>query len=123
MTFYSKWKKRGTVSHPHSLIKGFREAVEECELEGVRMVGNRFTWERSRGGPNWVEEKLDRCLANSGWFDLFLLAKVINEDTTSSDQTAIIFELGRQRPTGYRKFRFKNNWVGHLECRNIISQG
>ena len=35
------------------------------------MVRHQFTWERSRGSPNWVEEKLDKGLANGNWHELF----------------------------------------------------
>ena len=38
-------EKRGMFSHPHSLIRGFRDAVEESELEEVRMCSYQFTWE------------------------------------------------------------------------------
>ena len=35
-------EKRGNFIHPHSLIRGFREAIEECELKEVRMCGYQF---------------------------------------------------------------------------------
>ena len=58
-------------------------------------------WERSRERQNWVEEKLDRSLANSRWFDLFPSGRVYNEYNFSSDHSTLILELGRQKPTGY----------------------
>ena len=86
------------------------------------MIGYRFTWECSRG-RHWVEENLDRYLANSRWLDVFPSTKVLNEDTFSSDHTALILELGNQQSSGYRKFRFENSWIGNPEFRTIINQG
>ena len=54
---------------------------------------------------------------------MFPSARVLNEDTFSSDHTTLILELGNQRSSGYRKFRFENSWIGNPECINIINQG
>ena len=54
------------------------------------MVGHSLTWERSRALSNWVEEKLDRALAHEEWFRLFPSTHVLNEDTMTSDHSAII---------------------------------
>ena len=32
-----------------TLIQGFQEAVDACELQEDRMVGYSYTWEKSRG--------------------------------------------------------------------------
>ena len=37
------------------------------------MVGHPFTWEKSKGQSNWVEEKLDKALAQEDWFCSFPL--------------------------------------------------
>ena len=39
-------------------------------------VGNEFTWERSRGQYNWIQECLDRGLANQSWQNMFPDAQV-----------------------------------------------
>lgn len=40
---------KGGPRHPDYLIRGFREAIEDCYLSEVSMLGYPFTWERSRG--------------------------------------------------------------------------
>ena len=56
---------------PNYLINGFREAIADCGLREVLMSDYPFTWERSRGALNWVEEKLDRALASDEWHKSF----------------------------------------------------
>ena len=47
------------------------------------------------GTQRWVEEKLDRALANLRWNQLFLDACVLNEDMATSDHSAdILLVLG-----------------------------
>ena len=38
----SQTEKRGNICHPFNLIKGFREAVEECDLEEVNMIKEKL---------------------------------------------------------------------------------
>ena len=52
-------EKRGRRSHSEWLIKGFREATEASGLIDIVMEGFQFTWEKSRGTPYWIEERLD----------------------------------------------------------------
>ena len=57
-------KKRGKCSHPDWLINGFRDAIEVSGLINIGMEGFQFTWERSRGTLEWIDERLDHALAN-----------------------------------------------------------
>ena len=75
------------------------------------MIGHDFTWEKSRGTQRWVEEKLDRALANLRWNQLFLDACVLNEDMATSDHSDILLVLGDNQVKHYRKFRFENAWI------------
>lgn len=60
---YVHEKRGGKMSNRH-LLEGFKEAVNDSGLQDLGFVGNEFTWERSRGSPIWIQERLDRGLAN-----------------------------------------------------------
>ena len=79
-------EKIGKHNHPHTHIWGFRDTIEDCGLEEVRMVRYPFAWDKRRGSPNWVEEKLDTCLVTNDWTNLFPSSRILNEDTFSSYQ-------------------------------------
>ena len=87
------FEKRGCRKQPDYLINGFRDAVDDCGLREVIMSGYPFTWERSRGCANWVEEKLDRALAYDEWHKVFYTVSVLNEDASLSDHMAILLIL------------------------------
>ncbi|XP_019177748.1 PREDICTED: uncharacterized protein LOC109172953 [Ipomoea nil] len=53
-------EKRGGNPHPLSLLHGFGETIEECGLAQMPMMGYPFTWEKGKGTPNCIEERLDK---------------------------------------------------------------
>lgn len=66
MTYISV-DKFGQVEHPQWLYRGFWEAVEDCNISDIPLTCYKFTWIRSRGTPNMVEERLNKAMANSRW--------------------------------------------------------
>lgn len=63
--------KKGRVEHPQWLYRGFREAVSDCNLIDIPLLGYNYTWHKSRGSVNVVEERLDRAMANPSWHARF----------------------------------------------------
>ena len=103
--------------HPNDLIQGFREAVEYCGLRDLRMEGYPFTWERSRGSTNWVEERLDRVMATQMWLSLFGIACIYNLEAPFSDHFALFLDFLVKRVKKTSRFRFKNAWIKEVECK------
>ncbi|XP_074374021.1 uncharacterized protein LOC141714399 [Apium graveolens] len=85
-------EKRGGRRHPFSLLKGFSDTLQECGLTDLGFVGEQFTWKRSRGQHNWVQERLDRGVANNAWKELFPGAEVCVIEVATSDHLPIHIE-------------------------------
>ena len=60
--------KMGSVEHPSWLFRGFSEALTDCGLSELELLGHQFTWERGRGTTAWVQERLDRSFASVSQF-------------------------------------------------------
>ncbi|XP_019183730.1 PREDICTED: uncharacterized protein LOC109178648 [Ipomoea nil] len=71
-------EKRGGNLHPNSLLRGFGEAIEDCGLSQLPMVGYPYTWEKGKGTVNWMEERLDKVLVTDEWRGMVMGAKVLN---------------------------------------------
>lgn len=71
-----KDEKGGGREHPGNLLQGFTNVIDECGLQDLRFGGEKLTWEKSRGKQAWVQERLDRGLADLAWCQLFPLAEV-----------------------------------------------
>jgi exonuclease III len=105
-------EKRGRTTRSNWLINGFRQAVIDSGLTDVPMEGYPFTWFKSLGTPRAVEERLDRALANTAWFNFFPSASLDNLVAPTSDHCPIMLNcqpfLRHQRVQ--RGFRFENAW-------------
>ncbi|XP_031099776.1 uncharacterized protein LOC116003973 [Ipomoea triloba] len=114
-------EKRGGNPQPLRLISGFREAVEASGLRDFGFNGYQFTWERSKGTPQWVEAKLDRILNTDSWCDLFPNAKAESITTARSDHMPLHLQiLPPDTPNPKSGFRFENLWLREAHCREIM---
>ncbi|XP_019151915.1 PREDICTED: uncharacterized protein LOC109148635 [Ipomoea nil] len=65
----------------------------------MAMRGYQFTWEKSKGTNNWIEERLDKVLATASWGD-------VNPHA--------------ERRRGHRGFRFEMAWLLDEGCREVV---
>lgn len=91
-----KDEKRGRREHPSNLLQGFTEVVNESGLKDLGFMGAKFTWERSRGSHTWVQERLDKGLANQSWCQFFPLADVRMIEVATSDYLPLYLQLNKQ---------------------------
>ncbi|CAO2825064.1 unnamed protein product [Amaranthus hypochondriacus] len=95
----------------------FRDCLDINNLREIGSFGHPFTWSNKRI-DGFIEEKLDRCVANQAWWTLFPLASVENLVWDGSDHYPIILHLrdawcenlGR-RMDDNRIFRFEARWL------------
>ncbi|XP_074373836.1 uncharacterized protein LOC141714203 [Apium graveolens] len=80
-----------------------------------------FTWERCRGTDAWVQERLDRGLANQDWKSLFPDAVVKVIEVSTSDHLPLFLDLNRWVYMEKKKmFRFENVWIRESDYYNVI---
>lgn len=114
-------EKRGGRKQPYNLLVGFMETLNACGFQDLGYVGEKYTWEKSRGQPNWIQEILYRGVANQGWQDLFPSALIRVMEVATSDYLPLFLQLHKQvNVAKERRFRFENVWVREKECRNIV---
>ncbi|XP_019164501.1 PREDICTED: uncharacterized protein LOC109160652 [Ipomoea nil] len=115
-------EKRGRAPHPPWCIRGFREAVLDCGLQDLPFSGYQFTWHRSRGTPNMVEEKLDRVLCSDSWLTMFDRATASSIHFPYSDHLPLILNpTAERRETRRARFCFDNIWLREDMCCEIVS--
>lgn len=86
-------------------------------------TGIIFTWERSRGSERWIQERLDRGLANRQWKDLFPMAEITVLDVSTSDHLPLSLQLNKKMyaPKTHRLW-FENMWLKEKDCLHIIQK-
>ncbi|XP_019195702.1 PREDICTED: uncharacterized protein LOC109189548 [Ipomoea nil] len=117
-----QYEKRGRHRHPEPLLRGFGEALEDCGLMQIPLIGYQFTWEKWKGTKDWVEEKLDRVVANEDWRAVVEGARVYNIQTRRSDHSALFLDVrpGMGTRVGHRSFRFEMAWLLDGGCREVV---
>ncbi|XP_031092328.1 uncharacterized protein LOC115997019 [Ipomoea triloba] len=98
------------------------QTVTDCGFQDFGFMGNQFTWEKSRGTPDMIEEKLDRILTTDSWLTLFEGAKACSLTCPYSDHLPLIL-MPVVIPMGicHRRFYFDNARIREDKCREIIS--
>ncbi|XP_019157949.1 PREDICTED: uncharacterized protein LOC109154672 [Ipomoea nil] len=118
-------EKRGVNPHPNSLLRGFGETIDQCGLTQLPMEGYRFTWEKGKGTPACIEERLDKVLASNGWREIVHGARVINNLMRKSDHSALFLSVHgtfQNGGGGRRGFRFEMAWIYDDGCRNVVEK-
>ena len=99
----------------------FREEIDECSFMDLGFTGTKYTWSRhfENGAPIW--ERLDRGLANNGWFLQFLGTQVQHISCITSNHMPLFFNLFRlEIPVRRRLFRFEEMWLFDSKCGEIV---
>lgn len=116
-----EFEKVGRRPHPRHLLEGFHTTITQCGLEDLGFSGCRYTWEKSRGTSRWIQERLDRGLANHQWRQIFPNAEVQVIEVSTSDHLPLFLHLNKQIfvPKA-RRFKFENIWIRDVECMNLV---
>ncbi|XP_019173567.1 PREDICTED: uncharacterized protein LOC109169145 [Ipomoea nil] len=116
-------EKRGVHSHPAALIEGFNDALRDCQLHDLGMLGGNFTWVKGRGTDAWVEEWLDRAVATTDWMDIYDHAQVHNIYIRSSDHCAIAIDVETcPVRAAIRTFKFESAWLLEDGCARVVDE-
>ncbi|XP_024039536.1 uncharacterized protein LOC112098144 [Citrus clementina] len=114
-------EKCGKHVHPNWKLHGFQEVFLDSGLFDLGIIDYQFTWERSRGTENWVEERLDRALASNSWIHFFPRAKVISLEASCSDHLPIFLDPAPVvRTPRVKKFHFENIWLRESDCVEVV---
>ncbi|KAG6635752.1 hypothetical protein CIPAW_11G064200 [Carya illinoinensis] len=103
----------------------FREALEDTMLYDLGCRNGFYTWSNRHNDHSFTKERLDRCVANNKWRDMFKSAGVQGLSARSSDHLPLLVltrgnEVRQRR--GQFPFRFEASWVKEEDCEEKIKQ-
>ncbi|XP_019150532.1 PREDICTED: uncharacterized protein LOC109147325 [Ipomoea nil] len=116
-------EKKGGNQYPNSLLRGFGDAVDDCGLMQMPMRGHQYTWQKGKGTPNWIEERLDKALITNDWGLLNDNAWLENIRTRASDHSILFLSINAicmPRRRGPQKFRFEMAWLLDEGCKEVV---
>ncbi|XP_074346587.1 uncharacterized protein LOC141685379 [Apium graveolens] len=107
----------------NSLLDGFKAIIDDCGLLEVDLKGGDYTWEKSKGKPNWVRERLDRAFADANWWRKFPLCKLTVTHTIKFDHDPILLEpVNTEFSRKQFRFKFENTWLHECSFKDEVVQ-
>lgn len=117
-------EKQGGHLREHDKMEAFRSVLGECGLEDLGFKGFPFTWTNGQKGNDNIQERLDRCLANGKWQELFPHFAVEHLVRLQSDHSPLLTIWNKKARLNSRRkrkpFRFEAMWLHNDTCPNVI---
>ncbi|KAK4490473.1 hypothetical protein RD792_001150, partial [Penstemon davidsonii] len=115
-------EKRGGNLPVLSRCNRFKDMIDACGLIDLGFRGPKFTWSDSRVGLAKIRERIDRCLANVGWQELFPESMVLHLPRTHSDHHPLLTLCdGMAQPPPVKPFRFELAWTTNDQCKELVA--
>ncbi|XP_060200225.1 uncharacterized protein LOC132628463 [Lycium barbarum] len=116
---YEEEKYRGL---PVSLneVEDFRHCINTCNLTDLGYKGSGFTWWNGRGAEDCVFKRLDGCLGNIEFQQLFPSLQMTHLIKQGSDHSPLFIECKDQVPKVRKSFKFLNFWAKHDTFMDIV---
>ncbi|XP_073272102.1 uncharacterized protein [Primulina huaijiensis] len=123
-------EKVGGNPRTTSQMQGFRDALDDCDLQDLHCRGELFTWANRRMGNQLILERLDRFVGTLEWRLMYPTTYVQALKYFHSDHRPLYLCLGGQNSTAVgasnkHEFipRFESSWLRERECNDIVVQG
>ncbi|GMI64491.1 hypothetical protein HRI_000118400 [Hibiscus trionum] len=113
-------EKTGGRIRSERQMDDFRNALQDCGLNDIGYRGPWFTWEWGKLSSNLIRERLDRGVANSGWWELFPYFSLDHLPHAFSDHCPLLLNTSSVQPGSNRThhFRFEAAWLTEESCES-----
>jgi hypothetical protein len=102
-------------------MQDFRDTLEECQLEDMLYIGDRFTWRTGR-----IRERLDRSLCNREWNALVPFLGSVNGEMTKFDHRPLLVDNeyyeGVHTKNKSSCKRFEARWLSEPTVDEIVQE-
>lgn len=108
-----------------NLMTNFRDALFDCDLCDVEMVGDYYTYSNRRKGAKETRVRLDRAMINSYWRDRWPNSSLHCGFANSSDHKPIVLDMERKEgmpKSGTGGFRFEPMWLRDESFTEVVKE-
>jgi hypothetical protein len=116
-------ENEGATLRRETQMNNFRQCLEVCGLGDLGFIGPCFTWNNGREDEDFIQERLDRAMANREWSLIFPFVTVTVLAASRSDHNPILIqysEFQEERQQYRRGFKFEEAWTKDVEYSSIV---
>lgn len=113
-------EKEGGNVRPQQYIAAFQQALNDCDLQDMGFIGEKFTWQRGQ-----IRERLDRGVCNQRWSQMFPNAGLFNLEFSRSDHRPLLIDTEHHNSdsTGApARIFFEARWLKEPEFGDKVQQ-
>ncbi|KAK4492627.1 hypothetical protein RD792_003445 [Penstemon davidsonii] len=101
----------------------FKDMIDTCGLIDLGFRGPKFTWTNLRNGLARIRQRIDRCLANVDWQNMFPEGMVLHLPRTHSDHHPLLTLCGgMEQQISKKPFRFELAWTMDQDCKEVVNE-
>ncbi|GKD13427.1 zinc finger, CCHC-type containing protein [Tanacetum coccineum] len=104
-------------------MRDFQECVDSIEVLDVNSTGLRYTWNQKPKGGEGILKKIDRIMANSDFYDVFVGSSAYFQPYRISDHTPAVLRIPMIAAHKPRPFKFYNILAQNPRFKEIVSHG
>nr|XP_009774912.1 PREDICTED: uncharacterized protein LOC104224892 [Nicotiana sylvestris] len=114
--------KFGGLSVHINEVYDFRHCVNTCTLFDLGIKESISTWWNGRAEEDCIFKRLDRCLGNMEFQQLWPGLEVEHLPKTGSDHCPLLIKLDAQVTPVKKPFRFINFWTQHESFQAVVRE-
>jgi hypothetical protein len=102
-------------------MRAFNSYIKQCGLFDLEFSGPAYTWTNMRFSSEPIFQRLDRCIANAEWYDVYPNTNVFNLPIihSLSDHAPILITTESQFRRPKLHFKFENWWTFEDDFQGI----
>nr|XP_016491096.1 PREDICTED: uncharacterized protein LOC107810782 [Nicotiana tabacum] len=101
-------------------VDDFRYYINTSNLFYLGFKGSIYTWWNGRAEENCIFKRLDRCLANLEFQNLWPGIEVEHLTKIRSDHSPLLIKLSPEVAPIKKSFRFLNFWLKHESFHEVV---
>ncbi|XP_060200616.1 uncharacterized protein LOC132628879 [Lycium barbarum] len=115
-----KCEKFGGLEVPFVEVEDFNQCINICQLSDLGFKGSMYTWWNGRSDEQCIFKRLDRCLANQGFQELYPNCEVEHLIKQESDHSPLLITCKEDSRAIKKSFRFLNFWTEHPSFLDVV---
>ncbi|XP_039118690.1 uncharacterized protein LOC120254702 [Dioscorea cayenensis subsp. rotundata] len=100
----------------------FSDFINNNNLLDLKFIGSPYTWCNNQIGPARRWSRLDRCLVNIEWNDMFKSYTLKHLQRSFSDHFPLFLTANLFSKHSKRLFKFENFWLEFLGCFEAVRE-